>query len=266
MKGSYFVFESVDLLYYNLHKTTLRRGKSYIKSPEWLRNKRATINSQNEDDNRCFQYAVTVALNHENIENHPEKISSIKPYIDKYICKDIDIPLQQKDQKKLEQEDLEKLLKIIIIKKLTGKSLNKVIRQLLLISHLIPYNTKTIRFAYKPKYNCKRENKVVLLMITDGKKWHYLAVNFLPALLRGITSNHNGDFYCLNSFHSYRTNNALKKHERLCSNHDYYHVEMPKENEKNIKIQPRRKVIEFPFIIIRKRAILFTRKRAILSK
>ena len=40
-------------------------------------------------------------------------------------------------------------------------------------------------------------------MITDGKKWHYLAVKSLSALLRGITSNHNRDFYCLNCFYSY---------------------------------------------------------------
>ena len=51
MKDSKFVFESVDLLYYSLHKTTLRRGKSHIKSSEWLRNKRATINPQNYYDN-----------------------------------------------------------------------------------------------------------------------------------------------------------------------------------------------------------------------
>ena len=34
MRGSEFVFESVDLLYYGRHKTRLRKGKSYIKSPE----------------------------------------------------------------------------------------------------------------------------------------------------------------------------------------------------------------------------------------
>ena len=37
-------------------------------------------------------------------------------------------------------------------------------------------------------------------MITDSEKWHYLAVKSLPALLKGIKSNHNKDFYCLNSF------------------------------------------------------------------
>ena len=53
-----------DLLYYSLHKARLRRGKSYIESPKWLRNKRATINPHNKKDDKCFQYAVTVALNH----------------------------------------------------------------------------------------------------------------------------------------------------------------------------------------------------------
>ena len=48
-------------------------------------------------------------------------------------------------------------------------------------------------------------------MITDdGKRWHYLAVKSLSALLRGISSSNNGDFYCLNCFHSYRTLNKLK--------------------------------------------------------
>ena len=55
MKGSDYVFENVDLLYYSLHKTRLRRGGSYIKSSKWLTNKRATINPKNDKDDNCFQ-------------------------------------------------------------------------------------------------------------------------------------------------------------------------------------------------------------------
>ena len=51
--GSDFVFESADLLSYHIHKTNLKRGKSYVKSPEWILNKRATINSKSKD-NKCF--------------------------------------------------------------------------------------------------------------------------------------------------------------------------------------------------------------------
>ena len=57
----------------------------------------------------------------------------------------------------------------------------------------------------------------------------------LSALLRRITSNHKGNFYCLNCFHSYRTKNKLKKHKDVCENHDYCYVEMPKEDNKVLK-------------------------------
>ena len=86
-------------------------------------------------------------------------------------------------------------------------------------------------------------------MITDkNNRWHYLAVKSLPALFKGITSSHNGDFYCLNCFHSYRTLNKLKKHEKVCNNHDYCRVDMPKENEK-IKYLPGEKSLKSPFIV-----------------
>ena len=80
----------------------------------------------------------------------------------------------------------------------------------------LPQNTKEIRHAYKSKYNLERENQVILLMITDGKKWHYLAVESLSALFRVIKSKHEGYFYCLNCccFFSYSTENKLKNHKK----------------------------------------------------
>ena len=71
----------------------------------------------------------------------------------------------------------------------------------------MPYNTEEIKHAYNSKYNKERKNQVILLMITNGKKSHYLAVKKLSALFIGIASKHKGDFYCLNYFHSYRTEN-----------------------------------------------------------
>ena len=99
----------------------------------------------------------------------------------------------------------------------------------------MPYNTEEIRHAYKSKYNLKHENQVILLIITDGKKWHYLAVKKLSTLFKGITSKHNGNFYCLNCFYSFRTENKLKKHKNVCEDHDYCYVEMPKKDNKILK-------------------------------
>ena len=112
--GSNFVFESVDLLAVNIHKTNLKRGKSYIKSPEWILNKRATINPKNKD-NKCFQYSITVALNHQEIENHPERISNIKTFIDKYNWKGIDFPAGIQDWKKFEENNKEVALNIVYV-------------------------------------------------------------------------------------------------------------------------------------------------------
>ena len=59
-RGSEFTHERVVLLYYYFQKIDIRRAESYIKSPEWLAYKEATINPENEKDNKCFQYAITM--------------------------------------------------------------------------------------------------------------------------------------------------------------------------------------------------------------
>ena len=142
-KGSGFIFESVDLLSYSFHKISLKRGKSYIKSPKWVINKRATINPKNKD-NKCFQYSITVALNHQNIE----RISNIEPFINQYNWEGINLTAGIKDWKKIEPNNKTIALNILSI----------------------PRNTKTINLACKSKYNRKCEKQVVLLMITNGKQ------------------------------------------------------------------------------------------------
>ena len=75
----------------------------------------------------------------------------------------------------------------------------------------VPYKTKEIRQAYISKHNKTRNIHANLLMITDGTgNWHYLAIKSISGLLRGVTSNHNGDYYCLNCFHSYTTEKNLE--------------------------------------------------------
>ena len=110
----------------------------------------------------------------------------------------------------------------------------------------MPDNTEKMRHAYKSKYNLNRENQVILLMITDDEKWHYLAVKSLSVLFRGVTGNNNGDFYYLNCFCSYRTE---KKHKKVCENHDYCYVEMPEKNKKILKYNHGEKSMKAPFII-----------------
>ena len=110
MRGSEFIFDSVDSLYYNLNKISLSRGGSYIDSPKWQKRKKETINPKN-NDGKCFQYALTVALNYEQIKKDHPRISKTKPFIGQYNWKEV---------------DFHRIVKI-------GKSLNQIINQLLLI-------------------------------------------------------------------------------------------------------------------------------------
>ena len=118
--GSDFVFESVDLLSYTFHKISLKRGKSYIKSPQYVINKRTTINPKNID-NKCFQYSIIVASNHQNIENHSETISNIEPFINQYNQKYIDFPAGIKGWKKFERNNKRIALNILSIPHNTKK-------------------------------------------------------------------------------------------------------------------------------------------------
>ena len=113
----------------------------------------------------------------------------------------------------------------------------------------IQHNAEIINVAYRSEYNNKRQKQVILLMITDGKKQYYLALTNLSVLFAKKSSNHDGDFYCLNCFNSYTTNNKLKEHEEICNNHDSFHIEMPKWVEKILKYNPKEKSLKAPFAI-----------------
>ena len=211
--------------FYDFNKTSINRDGLYIDSPQWLKNKKSTINPKNNYD-KCFQYAVTLALSLNSIDNYPERISKIKPFINKNNWKDIDFPAMSKDWKKFESN-------------------NEIALNILYVLH----NTKKINIAYKSKHNLTREKKVMLLMISNGNKWHYLTVKNLSGLLRGITSNHAGDFYCLNCFCAYSTKNKLEKHKKICENHDYCHVENSTKDNNIIKYNQGEKSIKMPFTI-----------------
>ena len=70
MKGSNFEFDGINLLCYDFNKISLNRGGSYIQSAKWIKDKKSTINPKN-NDYKCFQYSVTVALNHDQIKKRP---------------------------------------------------------------------------------------------------------------------------------------------------------------------------------------------------
>ena len=108
IKGSDFVFNLMD---YKLHRVCLNRGGSYIKSPEWLENKKAVINSKNKNDDECLRWSVICALNQNDI-----------------MKKEFENIFEKRNMK----------IKTFCHKKEIVKILNKIMNQLLLMSYLHP--------------------------------------------------------------------------------------------------------------------------------
>ena len=69
-------------MYYKCHKLNHNHGGSCIDSPDWIKNKET--NSVNKKGNKCIQYAGTVVLSHKEIKKDPQRITKIKPVINKY--------------------------------------------------------------------------------------------------------------------------------------------------------------------------------------
>ena len=78
-RGSKFIPDSVELLYYHFQRIDIRRAESYIMSPDWIASKKATINPKNEKDNKCFQWSIISGLNYNKIkEKELKKILKFK--------------------------------------------------------------------------------------------------------------------------------------------------------------------------------------------
>ena len=78
-----FCLDTVQLLHCKCHKIIFKHGGSYIDSPDWIKNKKLTKNMKNTSD-KCFQYAVTVAINYGQYKWNPERVSNIELFINKY--------------------------------------------------------------------------------------------------------------------------------------------------------------------------------------
>ena len=148
MRGSEFVFHYVESMNYIFHKIDLKRCGSYIKDLKWIKNKKATINSKNKIYDKCFQYAVTIALNYNKIGDNPERVSKVKPLINQYDWSGINFPSHVSDWKKFDLNNKSIALNVLYV----------------------PEGERTIRHAYKSKHNLTRKNQVILLMISDGEK------------------------------------------------------------------------------------------------
>ena len=144
--ASGFNHENVALLHYDFQKIDIVRAESYIKSPNWLVNKGATVSPKHEKDNKCFQYSITLALNHNKTKNKDlQKILKLKP-------SDIGFSPHQEGWENFEQNNTSIAVNVLFVL----------------------HTSKEIKLAYKSRYYNERENHAILLMINGKAKRCYI--------------------------------------------------------------------------------------------
>ena len=94
---------------------------------------------------------------------------------------------------------------------------------------------KKTNSGYASKPNSDREKEIILLMIQNRERWHYLALKKVSTFFRGITSKHQCDFYCLNCLLSSATGSKLESHKNAFLKKDFCNVAMPSVDTKILK-------------------------------
>ena len=174
-----------------MSEPTINDDSTFIETPDWIKNKKCSINPQNKD-NKCFQYSVTLSLYHKQIRRNIFRVSKIKPFIDNINWENINFPPQTQDYQQL---------------KMNNKSFSL---------NILRVNEQKISHLYKSEFNNTRENQVILLMISDNEcnspeKQHYLFVKNLNALLKKQYAC--SENYCINCLKPFRTKARLKNHK-----------------------------------------------------
>ena len=163
---------------------------TFIETPTWLKLRRRILNPQN-NDNKCFQYSVTLSLYHEQIGKNYCIITKIKQYTNNFDWKNVNFPPQEQDYKTFEMNNKSIAINILYVPSDTGK----------------------ISYLYKCEFNKTREKQSILLILTDDQKQDYVAVKNLYSLLKD--TNKCSEHFCINCFKKFRTKSRLEKHYQI---------------------------------------------------
>ena len=203
-EGSGWVFLEVENLTLHTDIWDPIKGSSYIKLPPELKNKKALINMQNED-NKCLLWSVLRGLNPK--DEHPERIDKdLKSKENTLNMEGIEYPVSLKDIKRFEKQNPEISVSVL------GYSKDEKIYPL--------------RISKKEN---KRKHNIVLLLIKDGDKSHYCLAKNLSALLSSQVNKHKSKLYfCLNCLNGFDTMEKLEKHKEYCDEEESIKINMPK--------------------------------------
>ena len=207
--GSGWVFLKVENLTLHVDIWDPVKASSYIKLPEYLKNKKAIVNMKNKDD-KCFLWCVLRALNPSK-DKHPSRIDEdLKSKENTLNMEGIDYPVSLKDIKRFEKQNLDISISVL------GYSKNERIYPLRISEYT------------KAKKEDERKHNIVLLLIKNEDNSHYCLVKNLSALLSSQVNKHDHKLYfCLNCLNGYDDPEKLEKHKEYCGEEESIKINMP---------------------------------------
>ena len=197
-------------------------GSSYIELPSEIKNKKACVNVQNNNQ-ECFKFSILAALHYDEIKDNLKRPSNYTKWLNDLNFEGIDFPVDLKDIDKFEYQNPYRINvlgyenKEIYPLRISNKSTNELIINLLLI------NDDRIRHKNEEIKNSDEKLSETLRGQSQDKiNNHYVWIKDLSKLLSKQISNHNGKrFICIRCFNCFRLESAFKKHEEICKNIDF---------------------------------------------
>ena len=218
--GSNWVYESLEKLTIGFSKFKPFRGGSYIKLPDFIKNKKAVLNIEN-NDNKCHMWSILAALHPQ--KSHAKRTSKYKEFINELRYDDIEFPFKITDCKKFEKLN-------------EGISVN-------IYTYIFRDNKMELVPAYITEN--KQHRHVYLLLYKD----HYFLIRSLSRLV-GSDNRHDGKkFICDRCLHTYYKKERLMKHYDVCSTNEAQVVEMPNKYNNIYEFKSIEKSMRAPFVI-----------------
>ena len=201
--GSGWVFVEVENLTLHTVIWDPLKASSYIKLPKELKNKKAIINMENED-NKCFMWCVLRALNPSK-DKHPSRIDkNLKSKEHTLNMDGITYPVDFRGIDRFESQNPEISISVL------------------------GYNEEEKVYPLKLSKYTGSKHDITLLLIKDGDNSHYCLVKNISALLYSQINKHKEKrYFCLNCFNGFNTPESLNNHKEYCYNNECVKINMP---------------------------------------
>ena len=203
-QGSGWSLDSVSSFIVNISLyRPLSPGSSYIESPVFIKNKRAVVNVENNNDNECFKWAVLSALYPSS--GDPRTLKQYKKFEHKFNWTGLRFPLPLNQIRRFENNNQSLTVNVYIYKPEEGDG-------------IIP--------VYLTKHQV-RSRHIDLLLLSDGPNTHYTCSRNMSALVAHTSTLHHKSFTCPHCVHKFTTKVAFENHFPDCSKHERQVIKFP---------------------------------------